>query len=67
VGERAGLRDGDLIVRAGEREVTSVDVLHEVLTLMGPTDGALELLVVRGVEEVPLVATFAPADDEAAT
>jgi len=51
---RAGLRQGDLIVRVGERDVRSVDDLADALAAAasgpGPTP-SVELHVVRGTEE----------------
>lgn len=45
--DQAGLREGDLIVRAGERDIASVDDLHDALG-----DGLpLALTIVRGAEE----------------
>jgi serine protease Do len=46
--DRAGIRDGDLIVAAGGRPIEDVDDLHEVL---GSADLPLEVSVVRGTEE----------------
>lgn len=45
--ERAGIAEGDLIVAAGGRDISSADDLFEALG----TGGDLELTVVRGVEE----------------
>jgi S1-C subfamily serine protease len=61
-GARAGLRDGDLIVRAGTYECTSVDVLHQALASVDAADPRLQLSVVRGVEERTLVADFSRAE-----
>jgi S1-C subfamily serine protease len=58
-GARAGLRAGDLIVSAGGHACTSVDVLHQALASLDPSAPRLELVVVRGVEELTLVADFA--------
>jgi serine protease Do len=46
--ERAGLERGDLLVRAGERELRSIDDLFDALETGGD---ALTLSVVRGEEE----------------
>jgi serine protease Do len=46
--ERAGIREGDLIVAAGGRSVADVDDLHDVL---GSATWPLELTIVRGTEE----------------
>ncbi len=44
----AGLERGDLLVRAGERELTTMDDLFDALDVAGET---LPLVVVRGTEE----------------
>ena len=54
---RAGLREGDLLVAAGDRPVAGVDDLHAALDGLGPDD-ALSLTVVRGVEEMSLSVRF---------
>lgn len=53
----AGLREGDLIVAAGERTVAGVDDLH---TVLGAHDTAhpLVLTVVRGADELELTVQF---------
>jgi len=48
--ERAGLERGDLLVAAGGRELSGVDVLYEALDA-AREEGGLELVVVRGSEE----------------
>jgi S1-C subfamily serine protease len=48
--ERAGVTQGDLIVAAGGREVDGIDALHRVLD-DASGNGALELTVVRGIDE----------------
>jgi serine protease Do len=58
---RAGLRRGDLIVTVGERTVTGVDELHELLDTLAP-DARLQVHVVRGVEELSM---FLDLDDRA--
>lgn len=45
--DRAGLREGDLLVRAGDRDITTVDDLHDALEAGLP----LALTIVRGTEE----------------
>lgn len=45
---RGGIAEGDLIVAVGGRPITTADDLFEVLV----GDGALEITVVRGVEEL---------------
>jgi serine protease Do len=52
--ERAGLREGDLIVGAAGRPITRVTELRAVLEGT-PPDAPLELTIVRGVEERPAV------------
>lgn len=47
---RAGIERGDLLVRAGGREIESVDDLYAALDALGPGDD-LEVLVVRGTDE----------------
>jgi serine protease Do len=51
--ERAGVRQGDLIVRAAGTEVTSVDDLAGALEGSDP-DATVEVLVVRGTDEITL-------------
>jgi serine protease Do len=61
----AGLRQGDLLVAAGGRELTSPDDLYDVLD--GVDAGqALTLTVVRGVEELTVTVTFDGGDGETA-
>jgi serine protease Do len=59
--DRAGLERGDLIVRAGERDVERVDALYESLDGVPPAGGTLELTVVRGTEERSVPVTFGAA------
>lgn len=47
----AGLRRGDLIVRAGEHETDRIDALHDALAATAP-GASLELGLVRGTEEL---------------
>jgi serine protease Do len=51
--DRAGLGQGDLIVRVGETTVTTVDELASALE-SADSDTAVEMHVVRGVDEVTL-------------
>jgi serine protease Do len=51
----AGLQRGDLIVRAGDAEVASIDDVFDALEAAG---GELRLGVVRGTDEQELVAHF---------
>lgn len=57
---RADVRQGDLLVRAAGRDLTAVDTLFDVLDGHDPTT-ALELLVVRGSDEVAVTVRFDPA------
>jgi serine protease Do len=57
---RAGLHRGDLIVRAGTRDVSSIDELYAALDGMADGD-RLALRVVRGTDEVDVDVTFAQA------
>ena len=47
----AGIEPGDLLVGAGDAELSGVDKLYEVLDALPATGGALELTVVRGTQE----------------
>jgi serine protease Do len=51
----AGLREGDLIVAAGDRALDNVDALLDALE---SAQGELALTVVRGTEERPVTAHF---------
>jgi serine protease Do len=51
----AGLERGDLLVRAGDRELASMDDLYDALDAAGDT---LSLVVVRGTEERELQVPF---------
>lgn len=56
---RAGLRQGDLIVAAGGRDLTSADDLYAALD--GVEDGGtLSLRVVRGTAEIDVAVSFGP-------
>jgi serine protease Do len=57
----AGLAEGDLLVKAGERPLLNVDDLYDALDGIEP-GGSLELTVVRGTEERVVVVTF-PGDE----
>jgi serine protease Do len=57
---RAGIRTGDLIVAAGDRQLRSVDDLFEALDALD-AGAPLPLTVVRGAEELTLSITFADA------
>jgi serine protease Do len=61
---RAGVREGDLVVRAGDVDLAGIDDLHDALDRVG-VEGApaqLALVVVRGVEEVDLAVDFDAGD-----
>jgi serine protease Do len=60
-GGRAGLRQGDLIVAAGDREVTVVDDLHDAVDAV-PDGEALILRIVRGTDELDVRIAFDLAD-----
>jgi S1-C subfamily serine protease len=59
--ERAGLEAGDLLVRAGERELDGLDALHAAID----TADALTLGVVRGLEEREVQVRLAGDGEEA--
>ncbi|MGZ4763205.1 MAG: S1C family serine protease [Ilumatobacteraceae bacterium] len=54
----AGIAEGDLLVKAADTLLDSIDALHEVLASVGTT---LSLTVVRGTEERTVTVEFAPA------
>jgi serine protease Do len=54
---RAGVSEGDLVVAAGGRPVTTVDDLHDALDAV-PADETLALTVVRGADELELDVSF---------
>ena len=56
----AGIAEGDLLVRAGDRELHVADDLLEILATLDP-GASLELGVVRGNDELVLTATFPAA------
>ena len=51
---RAGVEKGDLLVRAGDRDLLRLDDLHETLDAVAP-GGELRLTAVRGVDEREVV------------
>jgi S1-C subfamily serine protease len=59
--DRAGVREGDLIVAAGGAPTPTADALFDVLSSHDATT-ALDLHVVRGADEVQLSVTFAERD-----
>src|SRR5687768_10537262 len=56
----AGLLVGDLLTRAGDRDLASVDDLHEALDA-AREPGTLSLHVARGAEELDVTVTFGDA------
>lgn len=54
--EGAGLLRGDVLLRAGGIELTSVDALYEALDLAGDT---LELAIARAADELTVTVSFA--------
>jgi serine protease Do len=57
----SGLEKGDLLVRAGGRDLRRVDDLHSVLE-GAVADGELEVVAVRGVEEREVVVSLAAGE-----
>lgn len=60
----AGLAEGDLLVAAGDRPLSEVDDLYDLLDGTGP-GGTLDLTVLRGTEERVVTVSF-PAGSAAA-
>jgi serine protease Do len=60
--DRAGLRQGDLLVRAGDRTLLIADDLYLALESLDAA-ASLTLTVVRGAEELQVSVGFGPADD----
>jgi serine protease Do len=60
---RAGLQQGDLLVRADGRDLVQADDLLDVLDAAGES---VTLAVVRGVEEMEVVVAFAVDGEEGA-
>jgi S1-C subfamily serine protease len=52
---RAGVRQGDLIVTAGEQPIASLDDLQDAIDQAGPS---LALAIVRGTDELVVTAAF---------
>jgi serine protease Do len=52
----AGLRRGDVLVQAGDRNLASVDDVHDAMESAGPS---LVLRIVRGVEELSVTVSLA--------
>ena len=55
---RAGIERGDLLVRAGDRELDGVDALYESLDAVPKQGGKIDLTIVRGTEERPVTVEF---------
>jgi S1-C subfamily serine protease len=53
----AGVRQGDLIVSAGDRPVTRIDDLHDALAGLGDGE-SLALGIVRGTDEISVSVAF---------
>jgi serine protease Do len=62
--KRAGIEKGDLIVAAGESEVTTIDALYRALDALAP-GATLELGLLRGAEERTVTVVFDEAREEA--
>jgi serine protease Do len=56
-GDRAGLKQGDLIAAVNGIDVTDADQLHDILDGIAP-GGSAELRIVRGTEELTVSVTF---------
>jgi S1-C subfamily serine protease len=54
----AGIREGDLLVRASDRDLATADDLFAVLAEVAP-GGELAITLVRGTDELTLTVTFA--------
>ena len=53
----AGIKEGDLLVKAGDRALTTADELFTALGGVEP-GGQLAITLVRGVEELAVTVTF---------
>jgi serine protease Do len=54
----AGIERGDLLVRAGDRELEGVDALYEALDAVPQEGGTIDLMIVRGTEERRVTVEF---------
>jgi serine protease Do len=54
----AGIERGDLIVRAGDRDLEGLDALYAALDSVPAAGGALELTLVRGTEDRTVTVNF---------
>ena len=59
---RAGIERGDLLVRAGDRELDGVDALYESLDAVPKEGGTIDLTIVRGTDERPVEVEFATTE-----
>jgi serine protease Do len=59
-----GIERGDLLVRAGDRELDGVDALYDALDAAGPS-GTLDLTIVRGTDERLVSVELAPSEARA--
>lgn len=55
---RAGIERGDLLVKAGDRDLDGVDALYESLDAVPEAGGTIDLLIVRGTDERPITVEF---------
>jgi serine protease Do len=55
---RAGIERGDLLVRAGDRDLDGVDALYESLDAVPEAGGTIDLVIVRGTDERPITVEF---------
>ncbi len=62
-GEKAGLKEGDLLVKAGGRDLKSVDDLFAALEDV-EAGGSLEIEVLRGTESLTVSAVFSEDNKE---
>lgn len=62
----AGLLQGDLLVRTGERDLRTADDLHEVLDALGGDPATITFSVLRGVEELTVSVQFGAPEAPAA-
>ena len=58
--QRAGIREGDLIVEAGGHKIVEPDDVYDALGTVA-ANGSIQIQVVRGAEELSVEASFAPA------
>jgi S1-C subfamily serine protease len=56
---RAGLRRGDVVVKAGDESITTVDDLYRALDAAGDS---IQLRVVRGTDEIDVLVEFETTD-----